>query len=64
MPGLDKKVIDEIDWSKAVQNIMVDNRSDFILAPHFDIIFREKSDELIQQLSAVLGSGTYVFHPG
>jgi len=59
MPGLDKKVISEINWKKAARNIVVDNRSDFILAPHFDIIFREKSDELIQQLSAGLGSGTY-----
>ncbi|MDG1531663.1 MAG: RNA-directed DNA polymerase [Paracoccaceae bacterium] len=59
MPGLDKKVIGAIDWKKAVQNIIVDNRTDFILAPHFDIIFREKSDELIQQLTAALGAGSY-----
>jgi hypothetical protein len=59
MPGLDKKVIGEIDWEKAAQNIIVDNRTDFILAPHFDIIFREKGDELIQQLKAALGAGSY-----
>lgn len=59
MPGLDKEVIKEIDWGKAVQNIIVDNRTDFILAPHFDIIFRKKEDELIQQLKAALGSGNY-----
>jgi hypothetical protein len=59
MPGLDGRVIKEIDWSRAVRNIIVDNRSDFILAPHFDIIFRDKSQELIQQLSSALSSGTY-----
>ena len=59
MPGLDKNVIGEIDWEKAAQNIIVDNRTDFILAPHFDIIFREKGDELIQQLKAALGAGSY-----
>ncbi|UJQ95547.1 RNA-directed DNA polymerase [Mariluticola halotolerans] len=59
MPGLDKKVIGEINWAKAARNILVDNRSDFILAPHFDIIFREKSDELVQQLTAALSSGIY-----
>lgn len=59
MPGLDKTVIGEINWAKATQNIIVDNRTDFILAPHFDIIFREKGDELAQQLSAALGAGTY-----
>jgi Reverse transcriptase (RNA-dependent DNA polymerase) len=59
MPGLDKKVVGEINWIKANQNILVDSRTDFILAPHFDIIFREKGAELVQQLSAALGAGTY-----
>jgi hypothetical protein len=59
LPGLDKKVIGEVNWTKAAQNILVDVRSDFILAPHFDLIFREKSAELVQQLCAVLGAGTY-----
>jgi hypothetical protein len=59
MPGLDKTVIGEINWGKATQNIIVDNRTDFILAPHFDIIFRDKGDELAQQLSAALSAGTY-----
>ncbi len=59
MPGLDKKAIGEIDWEKAIRNIEVDARSDFILAPHFDIIFREKSGELAQQLTSELGSGSY-----
>lgn len=59
MPGLDKRVVAEIDWAKACRNIIVDNRSDFILAPHFDIIFREKSAELTQQLSAALAGGNY-----
>ena len=59
MPGLDRNVIREIDWDKAVKNIVVDNRTDFILAPHLDIIFRTKSEELTQQLLAVLKAGTY-----
>ena len=59
MSGLDRNVIREIDWDKAVKNIVVDNRTDFILVPHLDIIFRTKSEELTQQLLAVLKAGTY-----
>lgn len=59
MPGLDKAVVKEIDWDKASQNIIVDYRSDFILAPHFDIIFRDKSNELALRLCAGLNAGTY-----
>ena len=59
MPGLDKSAIKEIDWEKATRNILVDTRTDFILAPHFDIVFRDKSVELVQQLIAKLAAGTY-----
>jgi hypothetical protein len=59
MTGLDKVTISEIDWQRAVQNIIVDNRTDFILAPHLNVVFREKGDELIQQLVSGLRSGTY-----
>ena len=59
LPGLDKNTVREINWAKATQNIIVDTRTDFILAPHLDIIFRKKSAELIQQLSASLGSGPF-----
>lgn len=59
MAGLDKAVVKEINWSEAVKNILVDTRSDFILAPHLDIIFREKSEELVQQLSSRLNAGSF-----
>jgi hypothetical protein len=59
LAGLDKNVISELNWTKAIENILVDTRSDFILAPHLDIIFRKKGDELIQQLSSTLSAGKY-----
>jgi len=59
VPGLDKTVINEIDWSSAVKNIVVDSRTDFILSPHLDVIYRIKGDELIQQLCSALKSGAY-----
>jgi hypothetical protein len=59
MAGFDKKAIGEIDWTTAVQNILVDTRTDFVLAPHFDVIFRNKGDALTQQLCSSLSSGNY-----
>lgn len=59
MPGLDKKVIDKINWGKAIKSIIVDTRSDFILAPHLDVIFLKKDAELVQQLTSALSSGSY-----
>ncbi|WP_299297445.1 reverse transcriptase domain-containing protein [uncultured Tateyamaria sp.] len=59
MPGLSSSVSREIDWHTASSNVLVDARSDFILAPHFDLIFREKSDDLIAQVAADLASGHY-----
>ncbi|KAB7613410.1 RNA-directed DNA polymerase [Amylibacter sp. SFDW26] len=59
MPGLDKTVVKEIEWSSAIKNIAVDSRTDFILSPHLDVIYREKGGELIQQLCSALTSGSY-----
>ncbi|AHD03020.1 hypothetical protein METH_08710 [Leisingera methylohalidivorans DSM 14336] len=59
MPGLASEVVDTIDWEKAARNIEVDSRSDFILAPHLDIVFRDKSADLINQLKSKLAAGTY-----
>lgn len=59
MPGLARDVLEDIDWEKATKNIEVDSRSDFILAPHLDIIFREKPFDLIEQLKSTLSAGAF-----
>lgn len=59
MPGFASQVIESIDWEKAARNIEVDSRSDFILAPHLDIVFREKPNDLSAQLKSKLAAGTY-----
>ena len=59
MPGLDRVVVDEIDWDRAVQNILLDARSDFILSPHFDFIFNHARERLIEKTVQDLRSGAY-----
>ena len=59
MTGLDRTVIEEIDWKSAVRNIIVDTRSDFILSPQFDGIYLKNSERLIETTLTALRSGTY-----
>lgn len=59
MPGLDRNVIDAIDWGRANQNILLDTRSDFILSPHFDLVFNSASERLIDKSIQDLRSGAY-----
>lgn len=59
MPGLANQVIEAIDWEAAAGNIEVDSRSDFILAPHLDVVFREKPSDLIEQLKSKLSAGNF-----
>lgn len=59
MPGLDRAVIESIDWQKANRNILLDTRSDFILSPHYDLIFNNSSATLIEKAVQDLRSGNY-----
>lgn len=59
MPGLDPAVVQEIDWDKAVQNILLDVRSDFVLSPHFDAIYNSSASQLIEKTAHALRSGAY-----
>ncbi len=59
MPGLDREIIPEIDWERAIQNILLDARSDFVLSPHFDLIYNRASQRLIEKTTQELRSGAY-----
>ena len=59
MPGLDQIVVQDIDWSNAARNIVLDVRSDFILSPHFDAIYNKCSEQLIEKTTQALRSGGY-----
>jgi hypothetical protein len=59
MPGLDKRIIDQIDHNKVIAHVKTDIRSDFILAPHFNIVINRSGDDLWEQLKQQLRAGTY-----
>lgn len=57
--GLDNKVVDALDKTLALKRIQRDIQSDFIFAPHLNIIFHQAGDELFDQLVSKLKSGQY-----
>lgn len=59
MPGLDKRIIAEIDHESVIAHVKADIRSDFILAPHYNAIFNRAGDELWDHLKQQLRAGTY-----
>jgi hypothetical protein len=59
VPGLDRKIIAQIDHKSVIAHVKADIRSDFILAPHYNTIFNLAADELWDQLAQQLRSGTY-----
>lgn len=59
MPGLDRQVLRQMDGDQAIENIKLDVRSDFILAPHFNAIYVRAADELWEETRNLLSSGRY-----
>lgn len=59
MPGIDRKVLDHIDFKHIIQRVQTDVRSDFTLAPHYNIVFTKATDALAEEISLRLRSGTY-----
>ncbi len=59
MPGLDRRIIAQIDHESVVAHVKADIRSDFILAPHYNAIFNRAAEDLWEQLKQQLRAGTY-----
>lgn len=59
MPGLDKKLVNNIDFNKSIERIISDTKSDFIFAPHLDIIYEYGSQDLIKNLEDKLISRSF-----
>jgi hypothetical protein len=59
MPGLDRKIVQQIDHNVVIAHVKADIRSDFILAPHYNAIFNRAGDALWEQLKQQLTAGTY-----
>ncbi len=63
MPGLDRTTLNKIDSALAIARVRRDIRTDFILPPHFDLIFLKAADELWARTHELLSSGKYAPEP-
>lgn len=59
MPGLDQSILDLIDGSLTLKRIENDIRTDFTLAPHYNVIYTRAGDGLWEFVKSALRSGTY-----
>lgn len=59
MPGLDRKILSEVDHENLMNQIRIDVRTDFILAPHLNIVFVNSPDETWGRVEELLKSGNY-----
>jgi len=59
MAGLDNKIIQELDPELALQRIKNDLQSDFIYAPHLNVIFSLAGPDLWERLISKLKSGNF-----
>lgn len=58
--GLDATLMRRLDWDRALKRISHDQRSDFIYAPHFGIIYAKAGAELAELIKSELRSGHYL----
>jgi len=59
MIGLDSNIIDKLNLELALNRIRTDIRSDFILAPHYKLIYEKYGKDLWDKLSTELKSGRF-----
>ena len=59
MFGLDQEIISDIEHESVIAHVKEDIRSDFILAPHYDIVYNYAGEYLWEQLGQQLRSGKY-----
>jgi len=59
LPGLDRNFVQEINWEQALNNVVADTRSDFILAPHYGAIFSQNATNFIDRTCSDLRNGRY-----
>ena len=56
---MDGELLERLDFPRAIGRIKNDIVSDFILAPHYSIIYEHADVELIERLSTLLRNGAY-----
>lgn len=57
--GIDKAVLESLDFELANKRINSDVKSDFILAPHLSCIYTDAVDQLVSDVKAQLSSGAF-----
>lgn len=57
--GLNRQILETLDFDLALRRIRSDLQSDFIYAPHLAAVFHTASDELRTRLNSQLQSGTF-----
>jgi hypothetical protein len=59
MSGLDPAIINKIDFNKSINRIISDTKTDFIFAPHLNLIYKYGSEDLIELLKKKLKNGSF-----
>lgn len=59
MSGLEPAIIDKIDFNKSINRIISDTKTDFIFAPHLNLIYKYGSEDLIELLKKKLNNGSF-----
>ncbi|MCK4797231.1 MAG: RNA-directed DNA polymerase [Spirochaetes bacterium] len=59
MSGLEPEVITKIDFNKSINRIISDTKTDFIFAPHLNLIYKYGSEDLIELLKKKLKNGSF-----
>ncbi|TET77753.1 hypothetical protein E3J38_09480, partial [candidate division TA06 bacterium] len=57
--GLDRQILETLDYDRALKRIRNDLQSDFIYAPHLAAVFHTAGDTLRTRLDTKLRSGTF-----
>ncbi|MDY0387570.1 MAG: RNA-directed DNA polymerase [Methanolobus sp.] len=61
MPELDNKILDAFDFDISIERILSDIKTDFIFAPHLDVIYEYNSKDFIEILKKKLLEGDFKF---
>lgn len=59
MSSLDPAIINKIDLNKSINRIVSDTKTDFIFAPHLDLIYKYGSEDLIELLKKKLKNSSF-----
>jgi len=59
MSGLEPAIIKEIDFNKSINRIISDTKTDFIFAPHLNLIYKYGSEDLIELLKKKLSTSSF-----